>query len=222
MTKNDVVVAIDGPGGSGKSTVSKGVAARLGLDHLDTGAMYRVVALLALRRGIALDDEEVLGALAADVDMSVAATVLADGEDVTAAIRTAEVNTAVSFVASKPLVREALVLRQRAWAARRSGVVVEGRDIGSVVLPDADVKIYLTATEQERARRRAGEQGVAHDDAALERTRESIAARDAIDSSRETAPLVVADGAVVIDSTDKSAAEVIDEIVDLALCWVGE
>ena len=222
MSSENVVVAIDGPGGAGKSTVARAVAQRLGVAHLDTGAMYRVVALLALSHSVALDDEAGLAEIAVKAEMSIDDSIVADGLDVTKAIRAPQVNAAVSLVAAKPLVREALVRRQREWVAARSGAVVEGRDIGSIVLPDADLKIYLTATEAERARRRAKEEGVEQDFAQLAATRASIAARDALDSSRVAAPLVVAEGAIVIDSTDKAASEVIEEIVDLARSRTAE
>ena len=141
--------------------------------------------------------------------------VIANGADVTEGIRSAEVNGAVSRVASVPRVRAAMVERQRAWTKAHGGAVVEGRDIASVVLPDADVKVYLTASEQERARRRAAEEG-ATSDAEQRATRASIAERDTLDSTRSVSPLAVAEGAVVIDSTDHSAAEVIAMVVELA------
>lgn len=215
MSSSGVVIAIDGPGGSGKSTVARGVAAALGLSHLDTGAMYRAVALLALEAGTSLDDEAALGEIADGVELEMGERVLANGSDVTEAIRSPEVNGAVSLVAAKARVRSAMVQRQRAWTAAHVGAVVEGRDIGSVVLPEADVKIYLTASEAERARRRAAEEGATSATAQLQ-TLESIAARDELDSTRSVSPLAVADGAVVIDSTNHTAAEVIAMVVDLA------
>lgn len=212
-----MIIAIDGPGGSGKSTVARAVAARLGISHLDTGAMYRVVAFIALSRAVNLDDEPALAGIAEGTKMVIAASVFADGIDVTDAIRAHPVNAVVSRVAAKPLVRAALVSRQREWVQSQPGAVVEGRDIGSVVLPDADVKIYLTASEAERARRRARQQGVEDDDEMLAATRESIAARDAVDASRAAAPLLIADGAIVIDSTDMATDEVVNVIVGLVL-----
>ncbi len=210
------VVAIDGPGGSGKSTVAAALASRLGLDWLDTGAMYRAVALAALRRGIAPDDGEALAAAARGLRMEMAPRLLLDGEDVTVAIRGHDVDAVVSKVASHRGVREELVGRQREWVAARGSAVVEGRDITSVVLPDADLKIYLTAEPAERALRRAGEHagGVpAH--AQVAATSEAIERRDRLDAGRTHSPLVVAEGAVVVDSTGRTVAEVVDEIVAL-------
>jgi cytidylate kinase len=215
MSGPGVVVAIDGPGGSGKSTVARAVAAALDLDHLDTGAMYRAVTLEAIRRGVPADAEAALSALADSLEIVVAERVLVDGDDVTEEIRGDDVNAQVSVVAANPGVRTSLVRRQRAWVADRGAGVVEGRDIASVVLPDAEVKVYLTASEAERARRRAEEQGLGAPDP-LEAARASITARDSLDSTRADSPLVVADGAVVIDSTDRSPASVIAEILELA------
>ncbi|MGI8683492.1 MAG: (d)CMP kinase [Acidimicrobiales bacterium] len=205
------VIAIDGPAGSGKSTVARAVATRLGLDHLDTGAMYRSVAFAALRDGIDPADEAAVAALVVRLSIEVGEKVTVDGADATEAIRSPAVSVAVSTVAQNHAVRTELVRRQRAWVGDRSGGVMEGRDIASVVLPDADVKVYLTASDAERARRRAGEHGqpdpteVAAD----------LARRDHIDSSRVASPLMVADGAVVIDTTDCSIDEVVDAVVAL-------
>jgi cytidylate kinase len=215
MSAPGVVVAIDGPGGSGKSTVARAVAAALDLDHLDTGAMYRAVTLEAIRRGVPADAEAALSELADSLEIVVAERVLVDGDDVTEEIRGDDVNAQVSVVAANPGVRNSLVRRQRAWVADRGAGVVEGRDIASVVLPDAEVKVYLTASEGERARRRAEEQGLGSP-VPLEAARASITARDSLDSTRADSPLVVADGAVVIDSTDRSPASVIAEILELA------
>ncbi|EQD43147.1 bifunctional pantoate ligase/cytidylate kinase, partial [mine drainage metagenome] len=147
------VIAIDGPGGSGKSTVARAVAARLGYRHLDTGAMYRAVTVLVLRAGVAGDSAEA-AQLAQSMTLELGRSVLLNGEDVTAAIRALEVDEAVSSVAANPAVRANLVARQRAWLDDGRGAVVEGRDIGSVVFPDAALKVYLTADPRERARRR--------------------------------------------------------------------
>lgn len=204
-------VAIDGPGGAGKSTLARNLAAALGLEWLDTGAMYRAVTVAALRRGLDSADGAGLGALARAMRLEVGREVLLDGEDVTGAIRTPEVDAAVSKVAAHPEVRRELVARQRAWVAARGAGIVEGRDITSVVLPDADVRIYLTAGGGERALRRAGERPGA-DPAAVEA---SIAARDALDSGRTASPLRVADGAVVIDSTGRTPEEVLEEALEL-------
>jgi CMP/dCMP kinase len=216
MSPLRLVVAIDGPGGSGKSTVARAVAAALELEHLDTGAMYRAVTFEAARRGIAPDDEVALASLANGLELIVSERVLADGNDITEEIRGEDVNSQVSHIASKAQVREALVRRQRDWVLERGAGVVEGRDIGSVVLPDADVKVYLTAAETERARRRAVESGTGISGEPFAEARASIVARDSMDSTRAVSPLVVAEGAVLIDSTDRSAASVIAEILELA------
>lgn len=205
------VIAIDGPAGSGKSTVARAVAARLGVDHLDTGAMYRSVAFAALRDGLDLSNTEAVADLAVRVRIDVNDHVLVDGVDVTEAIRGPDVSVAVSTVAQNRAVRSELVRRQRAWAEARPGGVMEGRDIGSVVLPAADVKVYLTASDAERARRRAGETGqLGHDEVAAD-----LARRDRIDASRTASPMVVADGAVVIDTTGRSIDEVVDAVLVL-------
>jgi cytidylate kinase len=200
------VIAIDGPVGAGKSTVARAVAARLGLAHLDTGAMYRSVALAALNRG--LDPEtmsaEDMARVAAVASLEVGDRVLLDGEDVTDRLRSPEVGRAVSTVAACPEVRAEMVKRQRAWVAARDGGVLEGRDIGSVVFPDAAVKVFLTASDEERARRRSGDEDAA-----------ALARRDRLDSTRATSPLARAPGAVVVDSTGRSVDDVVDEIVAL-------
>jgi len=190
------VIAIDGPGGSGKTTVARAVAARLGLDHLDTGAMYRAVALGALRRGIRVAPE------AAGALVGVANDVTADPSDPD--LRSADVGRVVSVIAAMPPVRAVLVARQRDWVAARRGGVVDGRDIGTVVFPDADVKVFLTASDEERARRRGDDEAAA-----------DLVRRDQLDSTRAASPLVVADGAVVIDTTDRAVDEIVDEIVGL-------
>ncbi len=196
------LIAIDGPAGAGKSTVSRAVAERLGLDRLDTGAMYRAVAWEALARGIAPDDADALAELATGATIEVGAVVRINGEDVTSQIRTPEVSRAVSVVAANPAVRRALVKRQRAWAARRRGGVVEGRDIGSVVFPEATVKVFLTATPEERARRRGGDEP-AH----------GVARRDRLDSTRSASPLTRAPDAHVLDTTGRSVEDVVEEVL---------
>lgn len=205
------VIAIDGPAGSGKSTVARAVARRLGVDHLDTGAMYRSVALAALRAGVDPSDEATVGALARRLAIDVDDRVLVDGDDATEAIRGPDVSAAVSAVAQLPAVREELVRRQREWVAARRSAVVEGRDIGSVVLPDADVKVYLTAAEGERARRRSGEAG----QAGRVEVAADLARRDRLDSGRAASPLVVARGAVVIDTTCLTVDEVVEAVLVL-------
>lgn len=195
------VVAIDGPVGSGKSTVAKAVAARLGLPYLESGAMYRVVALAALRRGVDPASDGIV-AVAREVAMEIGDRVVVDGDDVTGELRSPDVGRAVSVVAANPEVRAELVARQRRWAADHGGGVVEGRDIGSVVFPDAAVKVFLTASPEERARRRAGDEDAA-----------AITRRDQLDSTRSASPLVVADGAVVIDSTGRDVEGIVEQIV---------
>ncbi len=154
-----VVIAIDGPGGSGKSTIARVLGERLGLAVLDTGSMYRALTLLAERRGVPGTDAEGLAALAREMELEPGERVLLFGEDVSGAIRSREIDARVSTVAAHPAVRAELVRRQREWVSAHSGAVVEGRDITSVVLPDAEVRVYLTASELERARRRAEELG---------------------------------------------------------------
>jgi len=195
------LIAIDGPAGAGKSTVSSAVAERLGLDRLDTGAMYRSVAWEALRRGVDPGDQPAVAEIAATADIEVARAVTMNGTDVTDAIRTPEVSWAVSIVAANPDVRRELVVRQRRWAAERTGGVVEGRDIGSVVFPDATVKIFLTASPEERARRR-------HDESA-----DGLATRDRLDSTRQASPLTQAPDAHVLDTTGRSVEDVVEEVL---------
>jgi cytidylate kinase len=212
------IIAIDGPGGSGKSTVARAISDRLSIDRLDTGAMYRTVALLALRAGVDIDDGAALGRLAQQMDLELGECVVVDGDDVTSAIREPRVDAAVSIVAAHPEVRRELVRRQRDWVRGRDVVVVEGRDITSVVFPDAEVRIFLTASAEERALRRTRERHDATtppDCAHVASTRSSILARDAIDSSRTDSPLVVAPGATLIDSTGRTVDEVVEEIVAL-------
>jgi cytidylate kinase len=195
------VIAIDGPAGSGKSTVSRALALRLAVDRLDTGAMYRAVAWAALDRGVDPADRPTVSELARSLDITIGDQVAVDGTDVTEAIRGPEVSGAVSVVAANPGVRSVLVERQRQWVAEHGGGVVEGRDIGSVVLPEADLKIYLTASAVERARRRP-EEGA-----------DAVARRDHLDSTRAVSPLEVPEGARVIDTTDRQVADIVDEVV---------
>jgi cytidylate kinase len=204
------VIAIDGPAGSGKSTVARALAERLGLRYLDTGAMYRAVAFAALRENVDPDDADVLGSLAADLDIVVGDRVLVDGVDATVEIRGPEVTRAVSAVAANPTVRKELRERQREWAAANGGGVIEGRDIGTVVFPDAELKVYLTASPDARAARRAKEVS----DLSYETVAADIARRDALDQGREHNPLVEADDAVIVDTTDKSIEQVVDEVLE--------
>ncbi len=205
------VIAIDGPAGSGKSTVARAVADRLGMDYLDTGAMYRAVAFAAICRGVDPDDAKRVADLARVMDLSVGDTVLVDGVDATIEIRNPEVTRAVSTVAANPAVRSELVSRQREWATAHGGGVIEGRDIGTVVFPDAPVKVYLTADDRERATRRSKEMLDLHYD----QVAADIARRDHIDSTRPASPLTVAPDAVRIDTTDRDVSEVVDEVLAL-------
>ncbi|WP_205314700.1 (d)CMP kinase [Nocardioides houyundeii] len=210
-----LVVAIDGPSGSGKSSTSRGVAARLGLRYLDTGAMFRGIAWWMLREGVTIDDPAAVAARAQEpVIVSgtdpAAPGITVDGVDVAQAIRGADVTGAVSPVSAVPQVRARLLELQREIIGA-GGIVVEGRDIGSVVAPDAQVKVYLTADAAARASRRVLEEGGSDVGA----TQASLLARDAIDSTRATAPLVMPDGAVHIDTTSYTLDEVIDQVVAL-------
>ena len=206
------VIAIDGPAGSGKSTVARAVASRLHLDYLDTGAMYRAVAFAAIKRGIDPGDSDRVAQLARDIELEVGEKVRVDGEDATTEIRGTEVTRAVSTVAANPLVRRELVARQRAWVADHDGGVVEGRDIGTVVFPGAEVKVYLTASDAERADRRSKEMlGIDYQQVAAD-----IARRDHVDSTRSASPLSVAPDAVVLDTTGTDVKTVIDRVLELA------
>lgn len=206
-----MVIAIDGPAGAGKSTVARGVAAALGFTYLDSGAMYRAVALAALREEADLDDGEALGALARGLDLAFdGGSVRLGGEDVTAAIRTPEVTAAASRVSVHPEVREAMVAQQRALIAA-GPYVAEGRDIGTVVSPDSPLKVFLTASPEERARRRAAESG--------ERPEVVLAAmrdRDSRDTERRHGALRAAPDAVEMDTTGLGSDEVVARVVELA------
>jgi cytidylate kinase len=215
-----VVIAVDGPAGTGKSSVSRGLARALGARYLDTGAMYRIVTLAVLRAGIDLDDANSIAAVAAEAKLAVGYDPDEDrsylaGEDVSTEIRGDEVTKAVSAVSAVPAVRTRLVELQRQLAAGTGSVVVEGRDIGTVVLTDADVKIFLTASAQERARRR-NDQNIANglgDD--YEGVLADVQRRDHLDSTRAVSPLRAADDAVVVDTSDMPESEVIDHLVAL-------
>jgi cytidylate kinase len=214
-----VIVAIDGPAGAGKSTVARAVARRLGAAYLDTGAMYRALTLLAARRGVAPSDGPALAALARHHPVEIVPTddgdrVILDGEDITAEIRTPKVAALVSEVSAHPDVRAQMVAAQRALMSRGDWVS-DGRDVGSTVWPDAEVKVFLTASPEERARRRRAElaaKGVELDDAQV---LEDVLRRDELDTSRKASPLRVADGAVVIDSSDLDAGAVADRVMSL-------
>jgi CMP/dCMP kinase len=204
------VVAIDGPSGSGKSTVARALATRLGLGYLDTGAMYRAIAFAALRDGIDPDDADRIAALAARVELAPdGPNISVDGYDASIEIRGPEVTKAVSAVAANPSVRQEMVQRQRAWISDHDGGVVEGRDIGTEVWPDAELKVYLTADLSVRAARRQREMGV--DDHSY--VAADLARRDTYDSNREASPLSVADGAVVIDTTDRAVDDIVDDLL---------
>ena len=205
------VIAIDGPAGSGKSTVARALAARLGLDYLDTGAMYRAVTFAAIRQGVDLDDAARVARLAQDIDLRVDDAVLVDGTDATIEIRSPEVTRAVSVVAANPDVRHELVQRQREWAEARGGGVIEGRDIGTVVFPDAELKVYLTADDSERAARRSKEMLDLHYD----QVAADIARRDHIDSTRASSPLSAAGDAVTVDTTGLGIDQVVDKVAAL-------
>jgi cytidylate kinase len=211
-----VIIAIDGPAGAGKSTVARRVARALNLNHIDTGAMYRALTWKALRRGIDPGQEKQLTALAKRTSIEYRdGKIVVDGRSVGREIRAPRVTRAVSQVSAHPQVRRELVRRQRKLA-RRTSAVIEGRDIGTVVCPDADVKVFLTATPGERARRRHKDLVRAGAPVRLERLRRDLALRDRLDSTRPTSPLVPARDAVVIDSTKLSAGEVVSEILNLA------
>lgn len=218
-----MIIAIDGPAGSGKSSVAKNVAERLGFHYLDTGAMYRAVAFRAIVSGVSLFDEQRVAAIARRdlvtfehaADSALPARVLIAGDDVTAAIRTSRVDDAVSAVASMPSVREAMVEQQRALG-HTGDIVVEGRDIGTVVFPDADVKVFLTASPAERARRRAAQQAASGELIDPTGVQESITRRDLLDSTREASPLMQAPDAIPVDTTGMSLSQVVDRIVGLA------
>jgi cytidylate kinase len=216
------VVAVDGTSGSGKSSTSRGVARRLGLRYLDTGAMYRAVTWWMLRHGVDVHDPEAVAERCEEPRIEsgtdpVGPTITVDGEDVAVEIRGDDVNAAVSPVSAVPEVRARMQVMQRQIiedAVRTDGgIVVEGRDIGSVVWPDAEVKVYLSADAAARAERRALEEGGSD----VEATRESLLARDQIDSGRAVSPLVLAEGAVHVDTTDLTLDEAIEAIVAMAV-----
>ena len=218
MVSKRVIVAIDGPSGAGKGTVARAVAARLGYRHVDTGAMYRAVAWKAIHDGIAVGDEAAVASLCerAVFDLE-QGRVAIDGHDVRTAIRTPEIDKAAAAVARHPAVRRVLVARQRAYGAS-GGVVMEGRDIGTVVFPDADVKIYLDASPEERARRRAADPAHASSKSAqLSEVATALAERDKSDSTRAVSPLSVAADAVVIDTTGIPIADVIERVTAMVL-----
>lgn len=215
------VITVDGPSGSGKGTVCRLLADKLGWDVLDSGAIYRVLSLAALHHQIALDNEEALVPLAANLDVQFlvdsqtnAGKVILEGEDVTTTIRNEEVGAAASKVAALPRVREALLRRQRAFRTE-NGLIADGRDMGTVVFPDAPLKIYLTASAQERARRRFVELNERGLDVTLSGLLEDIQARDDRDMNRAVAPLVPAEDAIELDTSELNAQQVFDKVITL-------
>ncbi len=215
-----MIVAIDGPAGAGKSTVARGVARALGIGYLDTGAMYRALTLVALRSGVPCDDDAALARLAREHPVHLeqgpaGVRVIIRGDDVTAAIRETEVTASVSEVAAHPGVRLEMVARQRDLMAQGDWVC-DGRDIGSVVFPGAEVKVFLTASVSERARRRHAELVAAGETVDLRAIRDGVERRDHADSSRAASPLVVADGAAVLDTTGLGVDEVVARIAGMA------
>jgi cytidylate kinase len=211
-----LIIAIDGPSGAGKGTVARALADRLGYRHIDTGAMYRALAWKASRDGIDLADEAAVAALGEHAAFDVeAGRITIDGHDVKAAIRTPEIDKAAAAVARHPAVRRVLVARQRSFG-KGGGVVMEGRDIGTVVFPDADVKIYLDASPEERARRRAADPAhTSSKGTQLSDVATALAERDKSDSTRAVSPLAVAADAVVIDTTGVSIEDVITRVLQL-------
>ncbi len=215
------VITVDGPSGSGKGTVCRLLADKLGWDVLDSGAIYRVLALAALHHQIALDNEEALVPLAANLDVQFlvdsqtnAGKVILEGEDVSTTIRNEEVGAAASKVAALPRVREALLRRQRAFRTE-NGLIADGRDMGTVVFQDAPLKIYLTASAEERARRRFVELNERGLDVTLSGLLEDIQARDDRDMNRAVAPLVPADDAIELDTSELNAQQVFDKVMIL-------
>jgi cytidylate kinase len=224
MTTNPVesgmgrlIVAIDGPSGAGKGTIARAVAARLGYRHIDTGAMYRAVAWKALRDGLDLVDESAVTAAAAASRIDVSnGTITIDGHDLRQAIRTPRIDAAAAAVARLPRVREVLIAQQREMG-QGGGVVMEGRDIGTVVFPRADVKIFLDASPEERARRRASDPAHAAGKGpeAVREVASALAARDQSDRTRPTSPLALAPDAVAIDTTGVPIDEVVERVLAL-------
>ena len=207
-----LTIAIDGPSGAGKGTVARAVAAKLGYLHVDSGAMYRAVGWKAVRDGVALDDETAVARLAEQSSIDVAGPITIDGIDITTSIRTPAIDRAATAVARLPKVRTVLVERQRLLGG--SGrIVMEGRDIGTVVFPDADVKIYLDASPEERAWRRAHDPAHSGGPSAVAEVATALTARDEIDRSRTASPLYVAADAVVIDTTGRSVEDVVAQVL---------
>ncbi len=210
-----LVIAIDGPSGAGKGTVARAIANALGYRHVDSGAMYRAVGWKAIRDGVPLEDEAAVAALAAGARIDVSSTVVTiDGIDVTRAIRTPAIDRAAAGVARLPGVRRVLVAQQRQMGAN-GAIVMEGRDIGTVVFPDADVKVYLDASPEERARRRASDPSHTGVPAAVSDVATLLTQRDEIDRTRTASPLYAAADAIVVDTTGKSVDQVVSEAMAL-------
>ena len=219
---NKIVIAIDGPAGAGKSTISKLIATKLGIEYIDTGAMYRAVTLKALRNGVGLGDAKALDSMLEKTTVEFRnRRLVLDGEDVSEEIRLPHVSKNVSEVSAVPEVRVRLVELQRRMASN-GGVIMDGRDIGTNVLKNADLKVFLTASIEERARRRYIELKEKGLEVAFEKICQDIEARDKYDSSRKVNPLCKAQDALLLDSTNKSIEQVVDAIIDMAKPLMGE